>query len=338
MKLVKRPKVLSPDSTQVNIKAMIIIRNREKYFSSSEEYNSYLEERRYNIVSDLYYSGLKRAYKKNVGRLRSKAADYLSKKTVEEVGNHHSALKKFMFSPKVKNEEVKKEVIKIATKDGDTRISRLKLDNMGGAYAGTNETLRPIFNGISREGIKQLNRGKDYRKAIRSLYNDKYKHQVFIPKGNGVDDLAHEIGHVENSKSKGLRKLINKVANSPETRRELNEDHVKLMYTGNNGKSGIKTALKDYGKSLLISQEEKNASRAGRKMMEQAGASKEELRKAKEHHDAGVKTYKFVGKSNLYNTLKNTIQIPSRKSETVLINSDEARKKARRLKIKEKKE
>lgn len=89
---------------------MIIIREREKCFSSREEYELYLEERRYNIISDLYHSGLKRTYKKNVGRLRSNIADSLSKKSLEHaLEGNREGVKVFYQDKGVKNEALKKE-------------------------------------------------------------------------------------------------------------------------------------------------------------------------------------------------------------------------------------
>ena len=310
---------------------MIIIREREKCFSSPEEYELWLEERRYNIISDLYHSGLKRTYQKNIGRLRSNIADSLSGKSLEQAGKSREALIKHLGGEKVKNEGVKKGVIKQAIKDGDTRISRTKLDGVGGSYTVGNKEARETMKTEAVKGeLKALNKPKDYKKTMKSFDKDKHKHQIFVPKGSGVEMLAHEVGHIENKKSRGLRKKISDIANSSETRRQLNEDSNKLSWVGNHGKSGIGTALKDFGKSLIINKEEKNATKAGLKIMKEAGATKEELKKAKEHLKSGTKTYEHIGKANLFNTLKNSVQIPSRKSEPVTVVNNSTRKLKRK--------
>lgn len=310
---------------------MIIIREREKYFSSREEYELYLEERRYNIISDLYHSGLKRTYKKNVGRLRSNIADSLSGKSLEHATNSRKAGIKFLQDERVKDEGVKKGVIKKAIKDGDVRISRTKMDGLGGPYTiGNKEAKETMKTDAVKGELKALNKEKDYKKTMRSFDKEKHKHQIFVPKGNGVEDLAHEVGHVENKKSKGLRKKINDIANSPDTRIQFSQDTNNLSWVGNHGKSGIGTALKDFGKSLIINQEERNATKAGLKIMKEAGATKEELKRAKDHLKSGAKTYEHSGKANLFNTLKNTVQIPSRKSEPVTVVDKFTRKLKRR--------
>ena len=310
---------------------MIIIREREKYFSSREEYELYLEERRYNIISDLYHSGLKRTYQKNIGRLRSNIADSLSGKSLEQAEKSREALIKHLGGEKVKNEGVKKGVIKRAIKDGDTRISRTKLDGVGGSYTIGNKEARETMKTEAVKGeLEAINKPKDYKKTMKSFDKDKHKHQIFVPKGSGVEMLAHEVGHIENKKSRGLRKKISDIANSSETRLQLNEDSNKLSWVGNHGKSGIGTALKDFGKSLIINQEEKNATKAGLKIMKEAGATKEELKKAKDHLKSGAKTYEHSGKANLFNTLKNTVQIPSRKSEPITVANNSTRKLKRR--------
>lgn len=190
----------------------------------------------------------------------------------------------------------------------------------------------------SKGELKALNKEKDYKKTMRSFDKEKHKHQIFVPKGRGVDDLAHEVGHVENKKSKGLRKKISDIANSPETRLQFTSDSSKLMNSGNHGKSGIGTALKDFGKSLVVNQEERNATKAGLKIMKEAGATKEELKKAKDHLKSGAKTYEHSGKANLFNTLKNTVQIPSRKSEPVTVVNKSSRRVKRRTIAKQKAE
>ena len=164
---------------------MIIVRQREKYFSSQEEYNIWLEEKRYNIISDLYHSGLKRTYKKNIGKLRSKVADSLSSKSLEHAGENQIISQQFLSDKRIKNEGVKKGIIKKAIKDGDTRISRTKLDSLGGPYTGENKALKESLNDDAKGQIKALNKPKDYKKTIKSLSKDKHKHQIFIPKGNG---------------------------------------------------------------------------------------------------------------------------------------------------------
>jgi len=208
------------------------------------------------------------------------------------------------------------------------------MDSISSPAAANNNDLKEILNPKEvRRGIQIFNKEKpkDYKKLIKSLGKEKHKYQIFLPKKNGgVENLAHEVGHIENSKSKGIRKLINNKANSTDTRNQFNTDLNSLMNFGNHGKSGIKTATKDYVKSLLINQEEKNASNRGLKIMKNLGASKKELEQAKEHMDKGLETYRSAGKANLFTTLKNTVQIPSRKSESIMVNSEIARREKRK--------
>lgn len=52
------------------------------------------EQREYNIISDLYHSGIKRTYKKNVGRIRRKVGDKLNKLKEETKSKYYEVVKK----------------------------------------------------------------------------------------------------------------------------------------------------------------------------------------------------------------------------------------------------
>lgn len=107
-------------------------------------------------------------------------------------------------------------------------------------------------------------------------------HVINFPPSSGQASLAHEIGHSKNSTGKGLDKIIS----------DKNND-IRGSYSNKNKRVGIRNGLKTLYQGSIVVQEEKNASKKALKLLKAAGASKDELKNAKEELDLSLKTYKI---------------------------------------------
>ena len=215
-----------------------------------------------------------------------KAMNQLATKKVVNVGLFGSTTKKLKI-----NKEIEKELLKdIKAQGGRT------LGNHGefgpGSYAISPEAAKSAADLFEKAGNKRLAK-KLRNEGVKGTY------QIVYEPGTGTAYLAHEYGHMQNSKGESgkIRNYINKVSGDPETRQDFTN---ALMETDKKG--GLKEAVSRVGKGAAIIAEEANASRAGLKYMKEHGASKEELKDARKNlFNAGM-TYVtgvpiYVGKA-----------------------------------------
>lgn len=146
----------------------------------------------------------------------------------------------------------------------------------------------------SKKIAEQLRNSRDKKKWRNSANKDAY--QIAHPSGSGIELLAHELGHVDNATKGGkIRKAINKIANNSKVRAE---SQLSAAY-GNDGATGgsvlgtIRESLRRFKNKKLIDLEERNASKRGIKFLKEKGASKEEIKQAKENLKIAGKTYKY---------------------------------------------
>lgn len=280
---------------------MIVLR-RQLYSSSDYSFvidGELYQQKQFGLISDIKNSGLKRTGKKIAGRVRRgiadvvgaslevpKAMNQLATKKVVDVGLFGSTTKKLKI-----NKEIERELLKdIKAQGGRT------LGNHGefgpGSYAITPEAAKSAADLFEKAGNKRLAK-KLRNEGVKGTY------QIVYEPGTGTAYLAHEYGHMQNSKGESgkIRNYINKVSGDPETRQDFTN---ALMETDKKG--GLKEAVSRVGKGAAIVAEEANASRAGLKYMKEHGASKEELKDARKNlFNAGM-TYVtgvpiYVGKA-----------------------------------------
>lgn len=121
-----------------------------------------IQERKYSIASDIYHSGLKRAYKKNVGRARVKIAkkiedsiyrDYKQKPGIKDIEASG------VINPKLRENLLKNEISKRGL------VSRKNLehkDAFGGRKAMTRIALRNL-----KQARKIEQKGENFRPTLR---------------------------------------------------------------------------------------------------------------------------------------------------------------------------
>lgn len=132
-----------------------------------------------------------------------------------------------------------------------------------------------ILDKEKRNLLKQMSNDKNLDKASRELARSSSAKDAIINLnsdaiGKDTPFVAHELGHVKNSK-KSINSAIQKLADK------------------SNNSKGI---LADIGKRTIGIQEENNAWKNGIKDLKKAGATKEEIKHAKSLENAAVDTYR----------------------------------------------
>lgn len=272
---------------------MIIVRQR--YYS-----NLGLEQRNYNIVSDIRHSGIRRAYKKQVGRARKKIAGKIDK-------------------------SIKKDLIK-----------KENLEN-NGWKASIDIKRNPIEQDLVKESLKNLRKSKDIVLKEGNLGNSRKENILFIPKNRitSLGELYHEIGHLKISSGKNgkLKKIISDKGQSQENLRDLimidsfgnlktkklRESNIKdpeILKTANNffESSSILDSINRLTRGSFLIRDEKNASRLGLKQIKKK-LPKNIWKKEKNRQKLANKSYmKSVSISSKI-PIRNKVQIPSRRGE-----------------------
>ena len=336
---------------------MIIYKNRaeedERLFSTgNEELDDILEEvyysgisdgynyaqKEFGVIQDIQHSGMKRTYKKWVGRGRKKLAEKISNQNKELIWSNQVNLSKFqqLSDKEAKNPELLLKTLKDAKREvPDLRIVSNK--NIFGQEVGDfNFTKEAVKETLDNKRLKNAEKkGED---VVTLLHNT---HPIIA---------GHEIGHVEGRRMKGLGGLLARRGASPKVRKEFNatlnqlaaEDGLTRAYKGvvperkipqkvnedikeamkeqnvpYQNKTGLKAIVEQYinGKSLLADEKiaSKKAIKRMKKMVKRGEATEDQLKSGKKLLDAAYDTYVPVHKLPWRTTLENTIQIPSRR-------------------------
>lgn len=213
-------------------------------------------------------------------------------------------LKKLDDSSKLDSEKLKKinESLKSVAKDRnpevlknigkDAKKSNIKILNGKKKLSSSEKFFRKRFD-KTKSWEKKSSDVSTKEKIDLTRSNDKFDrklgkafmssdHVINFPPSSGQASLAHEIGHSKNSTGKGLDKIIS----------DKNND-IRGSYSNKNKRVGIRNGLKTLYQGSIVVQEEKNASKKALKLLKAAGASKDELKNAKEELDLSLKTYKI---------------------------------------------
>lgn len=266
-----------------------------------------LKQKEYNIIDDTYRSGIKRAYKKTIGNFRRNTAKRLTDSIKSDINQVKESSRKLSNSSSIQNKSVENNLIKEASKEGII-VSNVKVDNTKGNYL--------VKDVNDQDLIEYSNNFGNKKEDVEKLKNQIKKSHKFIshPENSGSEKLAHEIGHVKNEKGI-ISKQISKIANSEKTRSQIRSSFNKVRDTGDDGSLGVKESAKRFVRAKAVELEENNANRKGLKLLKKSGASKEELNKARDNYKEGSKSYKHSGNVSWKTSLRNTVQIPSRRKK-----------------------
>ena len=290
-------------------------------------------QREYNIASEIYHSGFKRAGKKYIGRARRSIADKLIKLQRGETLKQYKAfkelnnIKKSAESDKVLGRKLAKE----ANKRGIRVFDKDKVSQAyGGKNAGENYILDCTKNKETMEYYK--NKASKYphqntRKVAAAIGT---KGKVINLSGDydkSWDTLAHEIGHDMNRDGK-VSKVIKKLSNfQPKTYKHDSKksgirNEVGSIMTSAKNKLG--TAIKNSEIPKYL--EERNAWKNARKLMKRNGATKAQLEQFDKNRKSALKTYKTKIVYNKLGSLRNKVILPTN-NEGFLITSKQLKRR-----------
>lgn len=299
---------------------------RRKYYSPLS-----LEQREYNVLSELYHSGGKRVYKKYVGKLRralgnriQKSVDKASLAHDDSVKNLNNVLyeKSKTYNPKLGKKliaEGKRNNIRILHKnqfERGTNIDPGPYNYFSNDISGMRKDFKEIHSDFKGDTsiFESSSSGDPTRKAANILFPKDHNKKVdgvinLTTQKLGEDNalLAHELGHYYNTKGKSTKKIINwgdKLYESLDNELKRNDNVSKNPSWKRVGKS----ILSDLASSI----DEWAAWRRGINLMKKNGATPEELKRAKEIRKAGLRSYKAEHKLNRFELLLRKVQIPSR--------------------------
>jgi hypothetical protein len=264
-----------------------------------------IEQREFGILSDVVRSGVKRSYKKYVGRARRSIGNKLDKSISEDINKRSKILDELKSrSNPVINPRSEQTISQLSSDKYNTEILTPDPSRYSGKSTYISSSKR--FKNIKPDDLKEVSNGK-----FNGISNEmadilsKNKGLIISPKGSGTDSLAHEVGHVMNKKDSILsriRSLGDSISRS-----------TKIPYKDLKNKKGL--GLGEYVRGKIIVSEEKAASKNGMKILKGIGMSSDELRRSKEYLDKSLDTYKLEASARRKTPIKNLIQIPSRRGK-----------------------
>ena len=290
-----------------------------------------LREKTYAIIPDLFKygknSGFKRGWKKNIGEARRKLAGRINKSITKDVDKNKKSVIKFAVTQERRNSKLMKEALKEAKSSGVRTVSSQTV--FGTEASG--------MNWKSKDLDKLLNPDNAETRNCKKLKNavEKSGDIISIGRKSGQGELLHELGHVKTRNRKGLIGKIARIADSPESRITMNSSLItnqvermpdfmipvgmtrKDFILANGAKydtaAGLGEAIKRWAIGKAILADEKLATKSAIRDLKKLGATKEEIRAAKEGLQAGYDTYKPATKVSWKSALENKVQIPSRR-------------------------
>lgn len=286
-------------------------------------------QKEFGIVSDIYHSGVKRAWKKGIGRARKSIANKIessAEKDIDKLSN--VVIPKYQSLSSVQNKGVERSILKGIHNNGGRTISSNTIAGQDAMIRADNKLRTSLKS--SEDRINDLRKSypnfnfKSEGRTLNKLKNASNKNKYLVSyTGEGVEGLAHEAGHGSNYLGENgfLKKIISNLDSSKRfgVRGEL------AVGTRTTGK-GLKGISKELIGGKLMKMEEKNATKSGLKKLKESGATKEELNAAKEKLKAAGETYNMARKARLKQALANTINIPSKVNNSINYSGSETAK------------
>lgn len=273
------------------------------YFSNTYSLSDQtLEQREFGILSDVVNSGVKRSYQRYAGKARRSIGNKL-KDSIRDDMRKANLANNYAHSNMVVNGEVDKNLIRYSKGKNNSRVMNI-VDRSGNSL--------PNGASKSKDLLNEINESSEVRdelsdRMIRKLKNSAEKSDYIVthPSGSGVEKLAHEIGHIENSKGGIFKGVINR----------MNDNIIKNRSGYNKYKSdrGIGKSVKEYLKGKVNYIEERNASKNAMKLLKDQGLDNKGLSESKRSLDAALDSYKYGNRVRYKIPLMNKIQIPSRR-------------------------
>ena len=279
-------------------------------------YYSEIEQKEFNVISDIYHSGLKRTYKKQVGKIRRNIGDKLAQKYRDigakgsKLGRKTEKLKK--EDPLRGNREIAEKLVKEA-KDNNIGVFEDNLANSALNIKGSDHIIYPSSE--AREAADSVLRnpflselmGNEEKELYRSVKND----NALINLRGKIEDnpgiLAHEIGHHKNFNNP-ITRFIKNINNKLSDYRPKSNSQKDIDKAEKKSRSVLNKAMR----RIVDPIEETNANRNAVKLLKSDGATKEQIDYFNKLNKEALKTHKNTRNLELVSSLIKKIQIPSR--------------------------
>ena len=273
---------------------MIVIRHKQEY----------LDQKEFNIIGDIYRSGLNRTSKKYLGKARVKLAKRLSKSAIDDLRRGKASSYKFNELIDSKSPEILGKLREEATKNNLVVVDRVpEMGEKGNSAFVLPGHLVPTARRVLPSISSQIPEGE-----VNGI--------ISLGKNGGLASLSHEIGHYRSSQSRNP--IIRKISNISASSQEKNESlETALGRTGNNWQHGFKPILQDIGRGTVMLLDEANASRNGVRILKKLGINEADRKAVKNIQKAAFNTHMYPQKANIKTTIRNTIQIPSRRQRNI---------------------
>lgn len=262
-------------------------------------YSEYLEQREYgigrdikSIVSNIRKSGFKegiRKFKEDKLKKLKGEVDDLSKK-LKDARDRASSNEKPKMS---QNESIEKSLLGKLGKD----TKHLEIPGMGDFMVRTKDIDHDLALRVF-ENTHDRNLSSSFEKLNKS----KFKNAINHPKGRNAEDLAHEMGHRDNSTSLNPIDRIRFNVVNRKTRSRFEDKNL------NKNRSGFLDTAKSYLEGKSVISEESRATNKGIKYLKKSGISDDDLKVAEENLKNNLDTYKYDHEIKYRNPLINKLE------------------------------
>ena len=230
------------------------------------------------------YTELRRIYSENsitlnleqkefglINNIRKKITRSISRSITKDLDKKDSLARYLNDSNNLVNNKVAEDkLIDIAKKKYNTGVLKFNDSLRDTPLPNSTVNTKNLKKQIDPTGL--TGRSKELAESI--IENDNV---IFHPENSGVEQLAHEIGHIKNRTEGLYNKAISKLSN-------------KYPYRGNSS-----SIPKNFLTNKIRIQEEKNASKNAIKLLKSSKLNSDEIAKSKENLDKGIKYYKLEG-------------------------------------------
>ena len=249
-----------------------------------------LEQREFGLIGNL------------IKNIRGKVSNKIERSIIKDFERRSSVLDSIR-SRKLVNSNSEKEISDIAR-----RKYKAEIINTNDPYLVDNNlnrvsSLSDIIKTAESSGVD--------KKYIEELKKNNY--YILHPSKSGTENLAHEIGHIQNKEDKNLIKnTIRKLADKYPTDKRDPSTILK--------DSGVGLSIKNYIKGNILLQEERNANKNAIKLLKKSGYNPDKIKDSKESLKKNLMTYKYDRNIRSKIPLMNKVQDPSERFKGDLIN------------------
>lgn len=238
-----------------------------------------IEQREYGLKSKLI-SKVNNKFTKDIKDMRS--AIMTAKRNAEDNGVH--------------NKKVRNNLLRVGhnnnarTIDASLEKSHKSIENSNIRPKDLDKSTLEILDGKYEPSSHIPGKVKNAVKSGKSV--------IFHPAESGEELLAHEVGHVVNRNSK-----------NPISRAISDSDIANThLYIDFKDSKGLLNVAKGFVKGKTRLYEETKANKRAMKLLKDAGASEDELKRSKDILDKNLETYKIGSRLSYLFPLKNTLK------------------------------